>query len=238
MLGWLVAKQVLGWGDGFLNTTLVNGATGKNFGHNGATTVSFVAGGDWANVLAAVNASQQAYQPFVTIQFGHNDQKKAANISIDQYTTNLENLAREARSAGAIPILVTPLSRRNYDTSVSPPKIIENLSNETAHTIIAANNVQANYIDLNRASTDYLNAIGPDAAYTYNLNPTDQTHLNNQGSIVFGGIVANLMLEAIPGLKTDLSVNPALTLAVSNGTYYWPGGEPMSFGGPGTAIDW
>lgn len=25
-----------GWGNGFLNTTLKNGATGKNYGHNGA----------------------------------------------------------------------------------------------------------------------------------------------------------------------------------------------------------
>jgi hypothetical protein len=38
--------RTLGWGNGFLGT-LVNGAWGINLGHNGATTVSFVAGGDW-----------------------------------------------------------------------------------------------------------------------------------------------------------------------------------------------
>ena len=117
---------------------------------------------------------------------------------------------------------MTPLSRRNYNTAVSPPKIIENLANETAHTITAAKIVNTSYIDLNRASTDYLNAIGPTDAYTYNLNPTDYTHLNDQGSIVFGGIVANLMLGAVPALKPYLSVNPALTKAVASGTYYFP----------------
>lgn len=56
-----------GWGDGFL-ATLRNGAAGKNLGHNGATTVSFRAGGDWAAVLEAVKASKADYNPFVTIQ--------------------------------------------------------------------------------------------------------------------------------------------------------------------------
>lgn len=56
-----------GWGDGFI-TTLENGAIGQNFGHNGATTVSFVSGGDWANVLAAVTKNKATYSPFVTIQ--------------------------------------------------------------------------------------------------------------------------------------------------------------------------
>ena len=37
---------VLGWGNGFLGT-LKNGARGTNYGHNGATTKSFVDGGDW-----------------------------------------------------------------------------------------------------------------------------------------------------------------------------------------------
>lgn len=61
------AKTGGGWGDGFL-TTLKNEAIGFNFGHNGATTVSFRNGGDWANVLAGVAANKTKYQAFVTIQ--------------------------------------------------------------------------------------------------------------------------------------------------------------------------
>lgn len=56
-----------GWGNGFL-TTLVNGAIGTNYGHNGAKTVSFVSGGDWANVLASVTKYKDTYDPFVMIQ--------------------------------------------------------------------------------------------------------------------------------------------------------------------------
>jgi len=56
-----------GWGDGFL-TTLANGAVGTNFGHNGATTVTFVEGGDWAVILDLVKNYQSEYRPYVTIQ--------------------------------------------------------------------------------------------------------------------------------------------------------------------------
>lgn len=57
-----------GWGNGFL-TTIRNGSFGMNYGHNGATTASFVAGGDWGRVLAkVVQARSLEYEPYVTIQ--------------------------------------------------------------------------------------------------------------------------------------------------------------------------
>ncbi|CAG8269512.1 unnamed protein product [Penicillium olsonii] len=213
-----------GWGDGFLNTTLFKGASGRNLGHNGATTVSFRTGGDWDEVLATVKQSKESYRPFVTIQFGHNDQKAKANISLSQYTQNLEDLVKEVLDAGATPILVTPLSRRNYETSTGTPLIVQSLSNETAATIKAAHSTGVRVIDLNKASTDYLNAIGPDDAYTYNLNPTDYTHLNGPGSVVFGGIVADLIIKVAAELSKDgyLKVDKTLKKDVKDGIYYWP----------------
>lgn len=57
-----------GWGDGFLNTTLQGGAAGKNYGHNGATTVSFREDGDWDEVLGDVKDKKGAYEVWVTVQ--------------------------------------------------------------------------------------------------------------------------------------------------------------------------
>ncbi|KAI2695227.1 CAZyme family CE12 [Penicillium roqueforti] len=142
-----------GWGDGLLNTTLFKGASGRNFGHNGATTVSFRSGGYWDEVLTTVRQVRDDYHPLVTIQFGHDDQKPAANISLSQYTRNLERFVTEASNAGATPILVTPLSRRNYDKSTGTPRIVMSLANETLATIIAAHRSNAAYIDLNKTST-------------------------------------------------------------------------------------
>lgn len=56
-----------GWGVGFLKT-LAHGAIGVDLGYNGDTTVSFVHGGAWANVIDAVTRSKASFQPYVTIQ--------------------------------------------------------------------------------------------------------------------------------------------------------------------------
>lgn len=55
-----------GWGIGFLKT-LQNAAFGVDLGYNGDTTVTFVSGGAWANVIDAVGRSKTVYNPYVTI---------------------------------------------------------------------------------------------------------------------------------------------------------------------------
>lgn len=57
-----------GWGDAFLSKTVAKGSSGKNYGHSGATTVSFRAGGDWAKVTKDLSIYKQDYKVFVTIQ--------------------------------------------------------------------------------------------------------------------------------------------------------------------------
>ncbi|PYH85858.1 SGNH hydrolase [Aspergillus uvarum CBS 121591] len=215
-----------GWGNGFLNTTLHHNATGINYGVNGRTTVSYRADGYWATVLASVTTAHASgtHNPYVTIQFGHNDQKAAANISIAEYTTNLEVFVSDVRTAGGTPILVTPLSRRGYDNSTGTPLIVENLADQRAATIAAAQATGALWIDLNAASTRYLNAIGPADAWTYNLVADDQTHLNAQGSVVFGGLVAELIGGVVPDLKREgfVVVERTLREDLDRGVYFWP----------------
>lgn len=60
-----------GWGNGFINKTLHEGAIGTNYGHDGATTVSFRSGGNWATVLARLSSLKSTYQVWVTIQVSH-----------------------------------------------------------------------------------------------------------------------------------------------------------------------
>ncbi|KAF3047510.1 hypothetical protein E8E12_009614 [Didymella heteroderae] len=209
-----------GWGDGFLNTTLKHGATGKNFGHNGATTVSFRAGGDWANVLSAVKSVASKYSPYVTIQFGHNDQKPEKNISMADLTANLVAFVDEARAAGATPILVTSISRRRFSNSTGT--VVENLADVTAAAKEAATKSKAGVIDLNAASTKYLNAIGADNAATYNLNPTDFTHLNAEGSVVFGNLVAQLIDAEVPEVKKYVVPVNKIAKALDQEKYIFP----------------
>jgi lysophospholipase L1-like esterase len=208
-----------GWGTGFLTTTLKKGASGHNYGHNGATTVTFRQGGDWATVLSAAKNASSHYSPYVTIQFGHNDQKPDKNISAAALTTNLVAYVNEVRDVGATPILVTSLSRRSYGTD---GKIKLNLADVAAATEEAASKSGASIIDLNAASTEYLNAIGAEKAHTYNLIPTDNTHLNAAGSVVFGNLVAMLIREEIPALSKYVKPVASVQKALQTGVYILP----------------
>lgn len=53
---------------------------------------------------------------------------------------------------------------------------------------------------MNAESQRYVNALGPEKAHKYNLKEGDNTHLNAEGSRVFGRIVADLMVEKVPDL--------------------------------------
>ncbi|KAH7127300.1 GDSL-like Lipase/Acylhydrolase [Dactylonectria macrodidyma] len=202
-----------GWGNGFLSF-LRNSAWGVNLGHNGATTVSFVSGGDWENVKQYVADNVDDFDVYVTIQFGHNDQKTKYNISLDEYQTNLENLATEVRELGGRPILVTPLTRRNF---VSEHNATDSLHNERLYTIAAASESHTKYLDLNKKSLWYVNSIGEEASHVYNLNPDDNTHLNDYGSVVFGRMVADLLLKREPRLAHWISPNSTLSAALAKG---------------------
>jgi lysophospholipase L1-like esterase len=199
-----------GWGNGFLSY-LKSPAWGVNYGHNGATTVSFVDGGDWDTVLSRVKEAKGEFDSYVTIQvcipfplvsentvlkqhskFGHNDQKAAANISLAQYQANLVTLAQQVSSVGGTPILITPLTRRNFNATTG--KVIDSLHNERLATLAAAETVGCRVLDLNLASARYVARLGNETSQVYGLNPSDRTHVNERGSTAFGRMVADLLL--------------------------------------------
>jgi lysophospholipase L1-like esterase len=208
-----------GWGTGFLTTTLTKGASGHNYGHNGATTVSFRQGGDWATVLSAAKDASKDFAPYVTIQFGHNDQKPDKNISAKQLTANLVAFVNEVKDVGATPILVTSLSRRKYG---SDGKIKPDLADVVAAAKDAANETGADIIDLNAASTKYLNQIGAEKAPTYDLKAGDSTHLNAEGSVVFGNLVAMLIKKEVPAVSKYLKPVASVKSALEKGVYIFP----------------
>ncbi|CAL3966998.1 unnamed protein product [Diplocarpon coronariae] len=198
-----------GWGDGFLST-LVGGATGVNFGRNGATTESFVANGVWAKVIDEIKKQKAAYTPYVTLQFGHNDQKTEKNISVEKYSANLKALAGEVTAAGGTPIL---------GGAISP-----DLAAQVTATLQVARDIGSAYIDLNAASTKYLNAIGEQKARTYDLRNGDATHLNAQAGKVFGNMASQLISASQVGnaVKAYLKQDQAIIDAIASGTYILP----------------
>ena len=75
----------------------------------------------------------------------------------------------------------------------------QSLEMERLIAIVAAAETGSAYLDLNRASTDYVNAIGEAASHAYNYEEGDNTHLNEHGGVVFGRMVADLLLRREEG---------------------------------------
>jgi lysophospholipase L1-like esterase len=105
-----------GWGGAFCATHLVSFVSCVNLARGGRGTFDYRAEGSWAIARAemAVSGYERTY---VLIQFGHNDQPGKPGRSTDlatEYPANLRRYVAEVRAAGAVPVLVTPLTRRQF----------------------------------------------------------------------------------------------------------------------------
>ena len=87
-----------------------------NTGRGGRSTRSYRQEGSWDIALA--EARVPGYRgTWVLIQFAHNDQSSKSERWTDETTefpANLRRFVEEVRAAGATPVLVTPLTRREF----------------------------------------------------------------------------------------------------------------------------
>ncbi|HSN60565.1 MAG TPA: rhamnogalacturonan acetylesterase, partial [Ferruginibacter sp.] len=101
-----------GWGMPFVHfwdstVLLVNKAK------NGRSTKTFISEGLWKSIY-----DEAAEGDYVFIQFGHNDEsveKKERYATPDTFKMNLVKFIKETRDKKAIPVLLTPVSRRKFD---------------------------------------------------------------------------------------------------------------------------
>jgi lysophospholipase L1-like esterase len=203
-----------GWGNGFLSF-LKSPSGGINPAKGGTTTASFRAQGLWDNALNTVRSKKGSNEVIVTIQFGHNDQKENSWVTPAQFKDNLKIMANDVKSAGGTPIIITSLTRRTF----SGGKVVENLSQHAQLAREAANETGTKFLDLNVASTKYINAIGGANADKYNLASGDRTHLNVGGEKVFGRMVADLLIKARPDVEQFITPNKAISDKIAAGQY-------------------
>lgn len=107
------------------------------------------------------------------------------------------------------------MTRRSFNGD----SVDESLSDQRGKTIAAAKEIGVAYLDLNKASTDYVNAIGEDNAAKYDLSDGDKTHLNTAGEIVFGRMVADLLLQERDDLEGYFEPNKALSDKIWGGEF-------------------
>ncbi|KAF8917423.1 SGNH hydrolase [Mucidula mucida] len=208
-----------GWGNGFCGSTVTSTPSSLesdtpciNTAHNGATTGTFVAGGFWNISVAAIQSEvAKGRRTFATIQFGHNDMKIAPPESMG---VNMTLMVQEIRALGAEPILVTSLTRRSFNDDGT---IADTLQPWADEAILVAQEQGTHLLDLHAASIAYCEAIGEAASHRLNRLEDDNTHLNVNGTIVFGRMVADLMEASFPPGDLPIIANPELSFNITHG---------------------
>ncbi len=193
-----------GWGTAFA-MRLTDRAVGVNKARSGASTKSYLDAGLWTKALAE-------RPDVVLIQFGHNDQKgKGPDRETgpeSTYRANLRRFIAEAKAAGAKPVLVTPMVRRNFQGD----KVVVDPLAEYAEAVRAvAAETAVPVVDLYARSLAAVAALGTAKADA--LGPTskegrpDRTHLNPEGARVMSALVVDELRRQAPFLAPLLKAS-------------------------------
>ena len=202
-----------GWGKGFCDLATGN-VSCVNEALNGRSSKSFVDEGAWTKALADKGN-------YYLIQFGHNDQKPDAARHTDPKTTYQANLRRyveDVRAVGAVPVLVTSLSRRDYREG----KLVEDLGEYASAARKVAKAEGVALIDLNDASVKMLRGMSQAQADEFDATghadaaaesrpgaKVDRTHLNTKGQAVFGRLAVQALVQDRPELAGDFKMSNA-----------------------------
>jgi lysophospholipase L1-like esterase len=195
-----------GWGMPFANffdsTVVID-----NRAKNGRSTRTFLSENRWQSITAQLKPGD-----YVFIQFGHNDESKEKT---DRYTTpveyqeNLKKFIMESRQKQAIPVLLTPVSRRKFKDGLAQETHAE--YSELVRQVAKEQNVL--FIDLDKRSQELLQKFGeekskllflqlaPGEHPNYPEGKTDNTHFNELGARE----IAQLVLVEIRNLKMELA---------------------------------
>ncbi|HYO22591.1 MAG TPA: rhamnogalacturonan acetylesterase [Flavisolibacter sp.] len=190
-----------GWGMPFVSF-FDSSVVIDNRAKNGRSTRTFIEEGLWQPVVAKLTDGD-----YVFIQFGHNDEveTKMSFTTKEQFTGNLTRYVTEARARKALPVLLTPVARRKFD---SAGRIVgtHDVYSELVRTVVRQLNVPL--IDLDKKSQALLQELGVQASKhlfnhlqrgehpNYPDGKTDDTHFSELGArkmaqLVLAGLKEN-----------------------------------------------
>jgi lysophospholipase L1-like esterase len=191
-----------GWGQ-TLSLYLKKETLVFNFAKNGQSSKSFFDSGQFKPVQRHLSK-----RDILLIQFGHNDQKTEAARHTEPGTTYKEYLTKYidcARLAGAFPVLMTSITRRqflpsghlNAKTHFDYPDAVKALAKEKNVPLIDMYAISWSYIDTlgDELSKPLFMHLKPGLYERYPEGLSDNTHFVYEGAVKMAGFIAE-------GLKT------------------------------------
>lgn len=158
-----------GWGASFCSHHVTSRTVCVNRARGGRSSGSYLAEGSWKLALAEISRPDLV-ATYILIQFGHNDQPGKPGRSTDiatEFPANLRRYVAETRAHGAVPVLLTPLTRRRFvagqlQNDLEPwAQVIREIALETGTPLV----------DLNASSVAAVQAMGPAMAANFALVP-------------------------------------------------------------------
>jgi lysophospholipase L1-like esterase len=158
-----------GWGPSFCARHVTSFAACINLARGGRSSGNYRAEGSWALALNEIK-SGGFNDTYVLVQFGHNDQPGKPGRSTDlatEFPANLKAYVEEIRAAGAKPVLVTPLTRRQFKDG----KLIDDLGPWAQAARKVAAETGAPLVDLHADSSAAVQAMGAAEATRFAQRP-------------------------------------------------------------------
>jgi lysophospholipase L1-like esterase len=164
-----------GWGPAFCARHVSASLTCTNLARGGRSTYSYRAEGSWDLALNEMRTPGYAHT-WVLIQFGHNDQPGKPERSTDlatEFPDNLRRYVNQVRDAGAVPVLVTPLTRRQFENG----RLLDDLAPWSASIRRVAAELDVPLIDLNARSRALVEGMGPVLAMGLAQRPAESAQV-------------------------------------------------------------
>lgn len=174
---------------------------------NGRSTKSFIAEKKWEAVYKVLKPGD-----YVFIEFGHNDSKTTDSLRYTNphtaYRYNLIQFVKESREKGAIPILFSPIARRNFNEQ---GVLISKHETYPMEMRLVAQEYNVPFIDMEYLTESLEMAYGPEKSKQLHLHfkagevpyfpegKDDDTHLSKKGATEIAKIaVAQLKVLTNP----------------------------------------
>ena len=186
-----------GWGQMLPRFFKPGGVAIANHAESGEALKSFQGEKRLDKILSQIKKGD-----YLFIQFAHNDMKKGgayaeANTT---YKEHLKHYIAEARKREAIPVLVTPMHRRNFDGN---GKVVNTLGDYPEAMRQTAKEEKVALIDLNGMSKEFYEALGPDNSKKAFVDK-DNTHTNEFGAYEFARFIAESIKKSDLGLAKHI----------------------------------
>jgi lysophospholipase L1-like esterase len=190
-----------GWGQ-FIQGYFDDGVKVINLAKSGRSTKTFIQEGLWQKALAEK-------PDVILIQFGHNDshaptKPEATNARTD-YRDYLRRYIKDTRAAGATPILITPMVRRDFG---SDGRLKDSLAPYAEAMKQVALEQTVAVIDLHASSHEMVESLGPKASADLANRPGDNTHFNAKGAAAMARLVMQELPTVDPALASHLRKRP------------------------------